>query len=60
MRVVIESREAGNIHRVEIETRSDNWLDERKNNADRRNGVIDAANGLLRSLNLDEIVEAQP
>jgi hypothetical protein len=57
MRVIIESREAGNVHRVEIEADSNNWLDERRNNSARRQGVIDAANGLLRSLNLGEIVE---
>ncbi|MGO4583617.1 hypothetical protein AB4Z38_06980 [Arthrobacter sp. 2RAF6] len=58
MRVIIEAREFGGIHRVERDTASDNWLDEKRNNAERRQGIIDAANGLLRSLNLDEIVES--
>jgi hypothetical protein len=55
MRVTIEARENGNIHTVALDVRSNNWLDEKKNDAERRQGVIDAANGLLRSLNLDEI-----
>lgn len=57
MRVTIEARENGNNHTVALDVRSNNWLDEKKNNAERRQGVIDAANGLLRSLGLDEIME---
>lgn len=60
MRVIIEARESGNNHTVAIDVRSDNWLDENRNNVERRQGVIDAANRLLRSLNLEEIVEAKP
>jgi len=59
MRVVIEARENGNNHTVAIDVRSDNWLDEKRNDEERRQGVIDAANSLLRSLKLDEI-EGQP
>lgn len=55
MRVIIEARERGAVHRVEQDTLSNNWLDETRNNAERRKGVIEAANGLLRSLNLAEI-----
>lgn len=58
MRVIIEARESFGVHRVELNADSDNWLDEKRNAAERRKGVIDAANGLLRSLNLDEIVES--
>ena len=57
MRVIIEARENGNSHTVALEVRSNNWLDEKKNDAERRQGIVDAANGLLRSLNLDEINE---
>ena len=57
MRVIIEARENGNNHTVALEVRSNNWLDEKKNDAERRQGIVDAANGLLRSLNLDEINE---
>jgi hypothetical protein len=56
MRVIIEAREFGGVHRVEQDTDSNNWLDETRNNAARREGIIDAANSLLRALNLDEIV----
>ena len=59
MRVIIEARENGTNHTVAIDVRSDNWLDENRNNVERRQGVIDAANRLLRSLNLDEIVEVK-
>jgi len=55
MRVIIEARENGNNYSVALDVRSDDWLDEKRNDADRRQGVIDAANGLLRSLGLDEI-----
>ena len=55
MRVIFEARENGNNHTIALDVRSDNWLDEKKNDAERRQGVIDAANGLLRSLNLAEI-----
>jgi len=55
MRIIIEAREKGGVCRIEMDTASDNWLDESKNDAERRRGVIDAANGLLRSLNLPEI-----
>ena len=58
MRVIIEAREDGNSRTVALDVRSNNWLDEKKNDAERRQGIIDAANGLLRSLNLDEIAEA--
>jgi hypothetical protein len=58
MRVIIEAREHGNNNAVSLDVRSDNWLDEKRNDAERRQGVIDAANSLLRSLNLDEITEA--
>lgn len=56
MRIIIEARVSGGVHRVERDVDFDNWRDEKRNNSDRRQGVIDAANGLLRSLNLDEIV----
>lgn len=55
MRVIIEARLLGAVHKVELDVRSDNWLDETRNAADRRQGIIDATNGLLRGLNLDEI-----
>jgi hypothetical protein len=58
MRVIIEARENGSNHTVALEVRSNNWLDEKKNDSELRQGVIDAANGLLRSLNLDEIGSA--
>ncbi len=57
MRIIIEARVKGNNHTVALDVVSDNWHDESRNDADRRQGVIDAANGLLRSLNLDEIRE---
>lgn len=57
MRIIIEARENGAVHRVELNALADNWLDETRNNAERRKGVIDAANNLLRSLNLKEIAE---
>lgn len=59
MRIIIEARDMGAVYRVERDTQSDNWRDEKRNNDERRKGVIDAANGILRSLNLDEIVESQ-
>lgn len=59
MRLIFEARTAFGVHRVELEVRADNWLDEKKNDAERRQGVIDAANGLLRSLNLEELGEAK-
>ena len=52
-----EARNLGTVHKVELDVRPDNWLDEKKNASERRQGVIDATNGLLRSLNLDEIRE---
>lgn len=55
----MEARDGLNTHRVALEVRADNWLDEKKNDAERRQGIIDAANGLLRSLNLDETPERQ-
>jgi len=60
MRVIIEARENGNNYSVALDVRSDDWLDEKRNDADRRQGVIDAANGLLRSLGLDEIAAVAP
>lgn len=59
MRIIIEAREKGGVARIETDAPSDNWLDEKRNDAERRQGVIEAANGLLRSLNLDEIKESQ-
>ena len=58
MRVIIEARENGNEHSVALDVTSNNWLEKKRNDADRRQGVIDAANGLLRALKLDEIVES--
>jgi len=60
MRVILEARVNGGINRVEVDVRDNNWLDETRNNAERRMGVIDAANRLLRSLNLEEIDEPLP
>ncbi|QDF19556.1 hypothetical protein PP353_gp46 [Arthrobacter phage Kumotta] len=59
MRVIIEVREKGNNHTTALDVVTNNWLDEKRNNADRRQGVIDAANHLLRSLRLAEIDEAK-
>ena len=55
MRVILEARLNGGVHRVERDVRDENWLDEKRNAEERRNGIIHAANDLLRSLNLDEI-----
>jgi len=57
MRISIEAREKGQVHRIELDAQSDNWLDEARNDRERRAGVVAAANGLLRSLNLPEIAE---
>ena len=59
MRVIIEARENGNNYTVALEVPSDNWLDEFRNAADRRQGVIDATNALLRTLGLSEIKEGK-
>lgn len=58
MRLIFEARDIAGSHKVELNVRVDNWHDDKRNAADRRKGVIDAANGLLRSLNLAEIREA--
>lgn len=57
MRVVFEARISGGVRRVELDVQDDNWFDEQRNAVDRRRGVIEAANVLLRSLNLDEIMD---
>ena len=57
-RVIMEARGLGTVCRVELDVRDNNWMDQNRNDADRRQGVIDAANGLLRALNLTEIKEA--
>lgn len=57
MRVIMEARENGKNYAVDMNVRSDNWLDESRNAKDRRDGIISAANALLRGLSLDEIEE---
>jgi hypothetical protein len=59
MRVIFEARDGFAVHRVERDVRADNWRDEQRNKDERRQGIIDAANGLLRSLNLDELEEVR-
>lgn len=55
--VRIEAVEDGNASIVSLQVRSNNWSDEERNDAERRQGIIDAVNGLLRSLKLSEIEE---
>ena len=57
-RIIVEARGAGGVHRVEKDARHDNWLDEKRNQAEVRQGVVEATNDLLRALNLTEIKEA--
>lgn len=57
MRVIIEARENGNNYQVALDVETKNWHSEERNAADRRQGILDATNALLRTFELPEIKE---
>jgi hypothetical protein len=57
MRVIIEASDMGNSYSASVDGLEANWLGQKRNDADCRAVVIDAANALLRALQLNEINE---